>query len=220
MNAQAAMSPAGRFLACLAAGEKRATPFAHWLLEHVLPDPVARAIAALPIPPAKIDDTKGKRETHNSTRRFFAPGDLATSATKAASEAFQSAAAVRALAEATGAELAGTSLRIEYCRDTDGFWLEPHTDIGAKSFTMLIYLSDDAAASSWGTDIYDQDKRHLGAAPCGFNKGLIFVPGADTWHGFEKRRIDGVRKSLIVNYVKPEWRARHELSYPESPVVY
>jgi len=24
-----------------------------------------------------------------------------------------------------------------------------------------------------------------------------------------------VRRSLIVNYVKPEWRARHELAYPE-----
>jgi hypothetical protein len=83
---------------------------------------------------------------------------------------------------------------------------------------MLVYLSDDAAATGWGTDIYDAAKRHLGAAPCGFDKGLIFVPGADTWHGFEKRRIDGVRKSLIVNYVKPEWRARHELAYPDDPV--
>lgn len=29
----------------------------------------------------------------------------------------------------------------------------------------------------------------------------------------------GVRKSLIVNYVKPEWRARHELAYPGAPVA-
>jgi hypothetical protein len=29
----------------------------------------------------------------------------------------------------------------------------------------------------------------------------------------------GKRKSLIVNYVKPEWRARHELAYPETPVT-
>lgn len=217
MNAPAAIGPADTFLACLAAADRRETPFRHWLLDRVLPPAIARAIAAMPLPPAEIDDTKGKRETHNSTRRFFAAGDLATPVTRAVTETFQSAAVVRALAETTGADLAGTSLRIEYCRDTDGFWLEPHTDIGAKSFTMLIYLSE---ATDWGTDVYDAGKRHLGAAPSGFDKGLIFVPGENTWHGFEKRRIDGVRKSLIVNYVKPEWRARHELAYPETPVAF
>ena len=48
------------------------------------------------------------------------------------------------------------------------------------------------------------------------NSGVIFMPGSDTWHGFRKRAIDGVRRSLIVNYVKPEWRARHELLLPGS----
>lgn len=220
MNAPVHFGPAERFLTSLAAAERRDSPFRHWLLDEVLPVPLARAIASLPIPPAKIGDTHGKRETHNSTRRFFADGDLATPVARAVTQAFQSKAVVGALAETTGAELAGTNLRIEYCRDTDGFWLEPHTDIGAKSFTMLIYLSDEPEAAGWGTDIYDAQKRHLGAAPCGFDQGLIFVPGADTWHGFEKRRIDGVRKSLIVNYVKPEWRARHELAYPDTVVEF
>jgi hypothetical protein len=30
---------------------------------------------------------------------------------------------------------------LELCLDTDGFWLEPHTDIGAKKLTLLISLS-------------------------------------------------------------------------------
>ena len=83
---------------------------------------------------------------------------------------------------------------------------------------MLIYLSDRDEAEGWGTDIYDGEKRHLGSAPGGFNKGVIFVPGADTWHGVEKRTFRGVRKSIIVNYVKPEWRSRHELAYPDRPI--
>ena len=41
------------------------------------------------------------------------------------------------------------------------------------------------------------------------------MPASDTWHGFHKRPIAGVRRSLIVNYVKPEWRSRHELAYPD-----
>ena len=40
----------------------------------------------------------------------------------------------------------------------------------------------------------------------------------DTWHGFLPRQIDGVRRSLIVNYVTSEWRNRHELAYPDKPV--
>lgn len=219
MNAPAALGIADVFLACLAAAVRREAPFRHWLLDRPLPVPAARAIAAIPSPPAQIGDTLGKRETHNSTRRFFAADDLRTPEADAVRACFQSPAVVRALAETTGAALAGTNLRIEYCRDTDGFWLEPHTDIGAKSFTMLIYLSDGPDAAGWGTDVYDADRKHLGATPCGFDTGLIFVPGRDTWHGFEKRPIRGVRKSLIVNYVKPEWRARRELAYPETPVA-
>ncbi len=69
-----------------------------------------------------------------------------------------------------------------------------------------------------GTDIMDAAGQVLGRAPGSFNAGLIFVPGPDTWHGFTRRPIRGVRRSLIVNYVRPEWRSRHELAFPETPV--
>ena len=113
--------------------------------------------------------------------------------------------------------LRDSSLRIEYCLDTDGFWLEPHTDIGAKLFTMLIYLSDGPGSEAWGTDILDGELKLVATSPYRRNLGLIFVPAADTWHGFHKRKIEGVRRSLIVNYVKPEWRARRELAFPDRP---
>lgn len=32
--------------------------------------------------------------------------------------------------------------RLEYAIDEDGFWLEPHTDIGIKKFTYLISFVD------------------------------------------------------------------------------
>jgi hypothetical protein len=48
---------------------------------------------------------------------------------------------------------------------------------------------------------------------------LIFIPAADTWHGFHRRPINGVRRSLIVNYVKPEWRPRNELAFPDRAVL-
>ena len=113
-------------------------------------------------------------------------------------------------------QLAGSFVRIECCLDTAGFWLEPHTDIGAK---LLICLSDHPDADNWGTDIMDAGGHVLARAPGAANHGLIFVPAANTTHCFAKPPIAGVRQSLIVNYVKPEWRRRHELAFPDQPVV-
>ena len=47
---------------------------------------------------------------------------------------------------------------------------------------------------------------------------LLFVPSDHTWHGFAPRSFDTVRKSVIVNYVTADWRAREQLAYPETPV--
>jgi hypothetical protein len=59
---------------------------------------------------------------------------------------------------------------------------------------------------------------YAGRIHAGFNKGLIFIPGTDTWHGFNKRNRQGVHKTLIINYTGPEWRAREQLSFPGAPV--
>ncbi len=209
---------ARHFRSCLSAGAAQARPWRHWLLSDALPAGVCDAIAALPFAPPAIDDTLGKRETHNASRIYFSPEHQARFDVCAqVAMAFQDPATVAALEQKCDTQLDGTSLRIEYCLDTDGFWLEPHTDIGAKKFTMLVYLSDEPEAADWGTDIYDGQQHWVGSAPYHRNAGLIFIPGADTWHGFRKRPIQGVRKSIIVNYVSPEWRSRHELAYPDQP---
>ena len=126
-------------------------------------------------------------------------------------EAFQAADTVELIERECGTDLSGTNLRIEYCQDTNGFWLEPHTDIGVKRFTMSIYLCRDWGAEELGTDIYDENSKHVARAPSPFNSAMLFIPGKNTFHGFERRPIKGVRRSLIVNYVGQEWRAREEL---------
>jgi hypothetical protein len=208
------------FLGCLDRSEPGTYPFRHWLLSDILPDEVCAAIDALPVAPPRIMDTLGKRETHNSSRLFFGRDQQAAYPVCAAVAAgLQDDVVVRGLEALCGPTLKGSFLRIEYCLDTDGFWLEPHTDIGAKLFTMLIYLSDDPGSEAWGTDLYDPEMRLVATTPYQRNHGFIFIPGADTWHGVRRRPINGVRRSLIVNYVKPEWRSRHELAFPETPVL-
>ena len=176
-------------------------------------------LTLLPFTPARIEDTGGKRDTHNDSRIYFNEQHRSQfMVMEKVARAFQSEDVVHAIQEIIGAPLAGTSLRIEYCQDTGGFWLEPHTDIGVKKFTLQIYLNREPEAANWGTDIYVNADTYFGEARAGFNTGMIFVPGNNTWHGFKRRPIDGVRKSIIVNYVGPEWRNRHELCFPLNPV--
>jgi hypothetical protein len=86
---------------------------------------------------------------------------------------------------------------------------------------MQIYLNTDPDADTLGTDMYDKDKKWHSRAPGAMGNGMIFLPPEPaSWHGFEKRPIADVRRSLIVNYVTDDWRARHELAFPESPVGY
>ncbi|MGO4869057.1 MAG: 2OG-Fe(II) oxygenase [Roseiarcus sp.] len=209
-------SVATSLIGCFDASHFGAQPFRHWLLDNILPGDVCSGIDAIAVAPPKIDDTLGKRETHNSSRLFFGVDNRARyPACDALGAGFQSSGVVDRIEKLCDVKLRESYLRIEYCLDTDGFWLEPHTDIGAKLFTMLVYLSTEPGSEAWGTDILDANLNLVVTAPYKRNAGLIFIPGADTWHGFHRRPINGVRRSLIINYVKPEWRSRHELAFPD-----
>ena len=213
------MTPLNRtaqtFLASLAAAHHGREPYDHWLLQNALPAEICNGIATLPFSPPRSAVHDGRRESNNSTRVYFSPDVQARHPVcREVAQAFNHPEVVRAIERRTGSRAGEGRLRIEYCQDVDGFWLEPHVDIPVKLFTMLIYLSDDPALRDAGTDIYDASPEHrlLKSAPYEWNAGLIFIPGKDTWHGFTPRPIRGVRKSIIVNYVAPAWRAVHELA--------
>jgi hypothetical protein len=208
---------AAHFLDCLARAVHVREPYDYWLLDDVLPGAVIDAIAALPVPPPQDCVFNGRRESNNSTRVYFSPENRAKfSVCQDVAEVFADPVVVAALEKATRTDLSKGHLRIEYCQDVDGFWLEPHCDIAVKLFTMLIYLSDDPNLADAGTDVYDATPEHrlVASAPYEKNKGMIFIPGLDTWHGFSKRPIRGLRKSVIVNYVSSDWKSQEELAFP------
>jgi hypothetical protein len=198
----------------------RSAPYCHWIVRDLFPQAVYRDLKDMPFPVAELGGVSGTREAHNPDRVYFAGENLQTFASaQATAEAFQDPEVVGLLTNAFGGPLTNTYLRIEYAQDTDGFWLKPHTDIGVKMFTMLIYMSDDPRHADLGTDIYSDAETHVGRSPFEPNSAMIFVPSKGTWHGFEKRPIHGVRRSIIVNYVTNEWRARDQLAFPETPVT-
>ncbi len=206
---------ASSFTDALRAGAHVRQPFDHWLLDGILPQGFCEAIASLPFPPPDGATFDGRRETNNATRIFFNPQvQQSFIVARRLVDGFMAPQVISAIEDVTGTDLTDTRLRVEYCQDTDGFWLEPHTDIPVKKFTMLIYLSGDPRLRLTGTDLHEgpPDHAYVGSAPYGKNKGVIFIPGDNTWHGVGHHRFEGVRKSIIVNYVASDWRDTDELA--------
>lgn len=194
-------------------------PYRHWKMADVLPVDICTGILTLPIAPPVLGKTDGTRDTYNSSRCFITPKmceDYPTCAVLA--EALQRPYVAQAMAETCDIEVAGGHLRMEYIQDTDGAWLEPHRDIKAKLFSMVIYLITGPEAKDWGTDIYDADCKWVGRSSGEFNSGVIFIAGPATWHGFDPRPIIGVRRLMEINYVIPDWRDREQLTFPDRPI--
>ncbi|MHA1525159.1 MAG: 2OG-Fe(II) oxygenase [Alphaproteobacteria bacterium] len=199
--------------------QKNDHPYTHWLVENCLPDHAITAIQKLQFPTQDLDGVSGKRELHNSSRIYFDVENQAKhEVCKEFVEAFQSQQICGTLASTFDLDLTGSYLRVEFAQDTDGFWLEPHTDLGVKLFTMLIFISGGPGHGDLGTDIFDAERNHVGQAPFGPGRALVFVPSDTTYHGFKRRPIEGVRQSIIVNYVTDEWRAREQLAFPDARI--
>jgi hypothetical protein len=215
----AAERVADAFAASVASRRTIDEPYRHDLLDDIFPKDMTDDLADLPFAAPRLDGISGKRELHNDQRSYFDAAAMARfPVMRAVAEALQSTRIVRLIHDAFGAPIDDTFLRLEYAQDVDGFWLEPHSDLGVKKFTCLIYLSQGPGHEDLGTDIYWTRERHYGRSPFKRGGAMIFVPADNTWHGFEKRPIQGVRRSVILNYVTHEWRAREQLSFPQATV--
>ncbi len=128
--------------ASLATMQAHDTPYRHWTLSNVLPEPVVDALMALPFDAQDVGGVSGERLLHDDTRTYFGSENIARyPVCEAVARAFHDSDTVAAFARASGASLDGTLLRLEYALDQDGFWLMPHTDLGVKKLTFLYYLA-------------------------------------------------------------------------------
>ena len=207
------------FGAALTAAAKNNDPYRHWIISDLFPKDILGEIHNLEFPIGSLDGISGKRELHNDTRHYFDQKNIAEiPVIENVSNAFQAPAMVGNIEDFFDIDLTDTFLRIEYAQDVTGFWLEPHTDLGVKKLTVLIYLSDGDGHDNLGTDIFRSKTEWVARTPFAPNMALAFVPGDATYHGFQKREINGVRKTLILNYVTKEWRDREQLAFPNETV--
>src|SRR5262245_20763400 len=151
------------FLRSVDSAKRSEQPYRHWMLQGCFPADSVDTVLALPFEAPSLDGISGKRELHNNTRKYFDVENRGRfPVCEAIARAFQDKRVTGRIEKTVGTNLKGTYLRIEFAQDIDGCWLEPHTYLGVKVFTMLAYLSKDPSHQDLGTDIYDGDKRHFG----------------------------------------------------------
>ncbi len=211
---------ADQFAHALHHAERADWPYRHWKLNDVFPRDLCTGILTLPIAAPMLGKTDGTRDSYNACRCFITP-DLRKKfpTCQVLAEALQRSAIARLMAEVCGIAVDGGYLRMEYIQDTDGAWLEPHRDVREKLFSMVVYLFTGPDSAEWGTDVYDAERRWVGRSAGEFDSAVIFISGPDTWHGFEPRKIIGVRRLMEINYVSSTWRDREQLAFPDRPIV-
>jgi len=207
------------FLSSVDTGAHATTPYDHWSLRGCLPSEAVDEILELPFESPDLEGVSGKRELHNATRTYFdVENRKRFPVVEAVAQAFQDKRITDRITTEFNTDIQGAYLRIEFAQDTNGFWLEPHSDLGVKLFTMLLYMSKDESHANLGTDIYDQNLKPIARSPFASNSAMVFIPSGISFHGFEPRQIEGIRKSIIINYVTDEWRAREQLTFPDAPI--
>ncbi|MGI9438010.1 MAG: 2OG-Fe(II) oxygenase [Geminicoccaceae bacterium] len=202
-------------------GEGSTEPFPHWQMNDFVPHSLAKGMANLELPESRVDWSNGERRTEVSHRFFFSP-EVSSGMPLCGlfNRIFLDRRIVKLVQDKFSMSPEDCFLRVERCQDIDGFWLKPHVDESDKLMTLQIYLSDQPEAAEWGTDILDADRAVVKRARSTFNSAFLFIPAKNTWHGFERRPITGLRKSIIVNYVSNRWRTTSELANPSAPLSY
>jgi hypothetical protein len=152
-------------------------------------------------------EINGKREHHTSSRTFITENSDPEIAKLFAP--WQDKA--DELSDMFEVDCTGGRLRVELITDAEGMHLTPHIDIKEKLFTFQIYLGKGEA--DWGTTLYKDWDTKFYTVPFVNNTGWATNKDADVIHGVLENRINGTRTSLIINYVKGDWRDTDQLFY-------
>ena len=156
-------------------------------------------------PKSATVDYDGRRASANEFRTF-----VTRSRTPELAELFRdfdTPEARECFTDLTAVDCSAGKLRIELCQDGPGFWLENHIDIQEKLITLQIYLGE--GKQTWGTQlVWDNGQITV---PFEHNTGWLGNKNTKIVHGIPKKIVDGIRKSVIINYVVGDWNDKEQL---------
>jgi len=161
----------------------------------------------------------GKRSDNTSVRRFVnedGPSGLIRLVEELRSKEVQEA--IHKKIYKYDGNYSGLYVRMEVLNDKDGFWLEPHCDIGEKLISCLVYVNETDEDENIGTDLYSNSGstysllEPVRTVPFIHNTGYMFSQfdgNGNKVHGLSKgKKIKVERRGLQINYVTFEtpWR--------------
>lgn len=213
--------------------ERRDWPFPHAIFDTVLPDDLFRALRSIPLenavaPAPEAASGKAASEIH----RHSVSVSLETVDTdpdldplfRYTYRVLSHPLSVRALSRFFGRDLvaafgrtdlplSSTMLMVE---DRTGYALLPHTDVPHKAVTLLLYLAEEGADPSLGTELYvpapgvsltgsypmrGRFQRspflRVATAPYRPNAGLMFAPSTKSFHGVKEVVGDNRTRRLL-----------------------
>jgi len=179
------------------------TPHKWWTVNKAFTDRQADKIEKM-FPEEPNPHDTGKRDAVNKFRKFV---NRDTPEGKVFAE-FDTDAYKHHITDVTGVDMLQGKLRVELCADASGFWLEEHVDIPEKLMTLQVYIG--GGNSVWGTTLFTQPGIVYKNLPFIHNTGWMSVLGEPVLHGVQKNKVDGYRKSVIINYVV-DWRDTEQL---------
>ncbi|MVM29309.1 2OG-Fe(II) oxygenase [Spirosoma sp. HMF4905] len=202
-------------LQSLVTHQKVYSPFEYLIIKDIFSHSIYDELVNLPVTPPERYNAEGKRNSNNNHIFFNEMNCKKFDVCRKIAATFQSRNITSSLETMLGVNLKGSYLRIGYYVDKDGFWLLPHTDLSVKLITITVYLSKDKPFEDLGTDLFDSEKKLVCTTSSACNSGFIFRPANNTWHGFNKKNITGLRRTLVINYVSEDWLSREELCSPQ-----
>ena len=154
----------------------------------------------------------GKRDGASKFRQFVSKSETPELAKLFAD--FDTSSIRHHFTDITGVDCTQGHLRIELCQDGPGFFLDTHVDIPEKLITLQIYLGE--GKEDWGTTLFYESGRVHRTVPFIHNSGWLGHKDGPLLHGVLKEKVDGIRKSVIINYVVGNWRDTEQL-YDYAP---
>ena len=189
--------------------EKFEWPWEYYIVDDFFPEEMLKGINGLPI---ESDNTECNGTRTNVTGRWFLTPDKSHQGLAQWVVKFFRDNKTK-FEEQFGYDLSNSYMRIEVCKDDNGFFQERHLDTLEKRITMIVYIHRDDEEVDLGTDIFvDETSGQYKRAEWKRNRCLVFKPTDKTWHGFSAREFKGQRRVLICNFVdKDQWESKDQV---------
>lgn len=193
-------------------GRLHRQPFEFWELDETFPPSLAVELARS-FPSERFKPNLGREGRYKLAERAIIDGgaecevDDLQPPWRALTRSFLSESYRRFIEERTGANLAGTSLKVRLYSYVGGDWMGPHTDPADRASTHLIYLSEHWKPDWGGTlqFLSTSDSQNVARELVPrLNVSVIFRRSESSFHAVTavKAGVEEVRQVVIAQFMR------------------